>query len=79
MCDGIAEYRAIRNGYTNLGASLQHLRERVDYLTVAVGRGDPRYTKPEQAKLDFDTAQFDADWAAKGRRVPDMLEIMGEL
>lgn len=53
------------------------LRERLDYLHVAVMRGDPRYAKPEYATPGFDSAAFDAQWAAKGKRVPSFEECMG--
>ena len=60
-----------------LAADMQLLRDRVDYLTVAVGRGDPRFCRPEHAKPDFDSAAFDAEWIARGRRVPDAQEVFG--
>jgi hypothetical protein len=53
------------------------LRERVDYLNVAVMRGDPRFARTEFAKADFDCAAFDEQWAAKGKRVPSMAEVFG--
>ncbi len=57
--------------------SVTALRERVDYLNVAVMRGDPRFAKPEYAKPDFDCEAFDAAWRAKGKRVPSMEEVFG--
>ena len=53
------------------------LRERVDYLNVAVMRGDPRFAKTEYANPDFDCDAFDREWAAKGKRVPTMDEVFG--
>lgn len=51
------------------------LRERIDYLHVAVMRGDPRFAKAEYANPDFDTAAFDTDWARRGKRVPSLEEV----
>jgi hypothetical protein len=65
------------------GAVAQHhnavslLRERIDYLFVAVMKGDPRFTKPEHATPGFDSVAYDGDWAAKGKRVPSSEEVFG--
>lgn len=53
------------------------LRERVDYLHVVVMRGDPRFVKAEFADPEFDGAAFDAQWRAKGKRVPSLEEVFG--
>lgn len=63
---------------TRLKLGVAELRERVDYLTVAVGRGDPRFTRPEYANPAFDCDAFDAEWIARGRRVPSLQECLGE-
>jgi hypothetical protein len=55
------------------------LREMVDYLYVAVMRGDPRFCRPEYAKPDFDTIGFDEEWIARGKRVPLGDEIFGDV
>jgi hypothetical protein len=63
-----------------IGANVRKTRalaERVDYLFVAVMRGDPRFTKPEHANPAFDAASFDADWLARGKRVPSREECLG--
>lgn len=59
------------------GAETKALRERVDYLNVAVMRGDPRFVRPECAHPGFDCAAFDAAWQAKGKRVPSAEEVFG--
>jgi hypothetical protein len=61
----------------NLGRNVRALSERVDYLHVAVMRGDPRFTKLEYANPEFDGAAFDADCLRRGKRVPDMAEVFG--
>ena len=53
------------------------LAERVDYLNVAVMRGDPRFSRDEYAKADFDCDAFDQWWRSKGKRVPSMEEVFG--
>jgi len=63
----------ISRGFAAL--DFKSLRERVDYLEVAVGRGDPRFCRPEFAKPDFDCEAFDAWWRGRGRRVPSREEV----
>lgn len=71
------EVMELRNEIDSNARDIQALRERVDYLTVAVMRGDPRFASEEHADPDFDCAAFDADWVRKGRRVPSMSEVFG--
>lgn len=57
----------------------QQLRDRLDYLTVAVARGDPRFTRDAYADPSFDADAFDRWWAGRGRRVPSITECLGEV
>jgi hypothetical protein len=68
----------IRGGIDSNVAATRALRERVDYLHVAVMRGDPRFARLEFVNRNFDPAAFDADWAARGKRVPTAAEVFGE-
>jgi hypothetical protein len=68
---------AISAGIASNRAKTRALRERVDYLHVAVMRGDPRFAKPEYAKPGFDCEAFDRDWQARGKRVPTQTEVFG--
>lgn len=65
----------ISNGIARLRHDQKALAERVDYLTVAVARGDPRFTRAQYAVPGFDCDGFDEWWRAKGKRVPDIAEI----
>ena len=58
-------------------AGVTALRERVDYLTVAVMRGDPRFATAAFSLPDFDSAEFDRDWTRRGKRVPSTHEVFG--
>jgi len=65
-------------GIKALRASQTDLAERIDYLTAAVGRGDPRWCIAEYARRDVDHAAFDAKWIALGKRLPSAAEILGD-
>lgn len=74
------EHRQINDLASKINRNLQEtkaLRERVDYLNVAVMRGDPRYAREEFADPSFDTAEFDSQWSSRGKRVPPIEEIFG--
>ena len=67
----------LRGKYARLAADLRAINERVDYLTVAACRGDPRFARDEYAKPDFDCDAFDEWWRGKGKRVPPLEEVFG--
>lgn len=69
------EIGEIAGGIGRLSQSQKRLTERVDYLTVAVMRGDPRFAKPEYCVAGFDSEAFDRDWERRGKRVPTEQEI----
>lgn len=72
------EMRELTQGFKALARDYKALSERVDYLTVAACRGDPRFARAEYAKPDFDGAAFDADWAKRSKRVPSAEEVFGQ-
>lgn len=70
-------HEKVASGISALSRSVRGLCERVDYLHVAVMRGDPRFAKPEYANPDFDAAAFDREWERRGKRVPTSAEVFG--